>query len=44
MFFSKGKGKPQLSTANMQNPMFMSRIADLFEKENSVTESNPAKE
>ena len=44
MFFSKAKGKPRLSTANMQNPALVSQFADLFEKEYSVTESDPAEE
>ena len=42
MFFSKAKGKPRLNTANMQDPVLVSQFTDLFEKEYSTNESDPA--
>ncbi|XP_047500203.1 uncharacterized protein LOC125046469 [Penaeus chinensis] len=42
MFFSKAKGKPRLNTANMQDPVLVSQFTNLFEKEHSIIESDPA--
>ena len=42
MFFSKAKGKPRLNTANIQDPVLVSQFTDLFEKEYSINESDPA--
>ncbi|XP_047482493.1 uncharacterized protein LOC125034636 [Penaeus chinensis] len=42
MFFSKAKGKPRLNTANMQDPVLVSQFTNLFEKEYSIIESDPA--
>ncbi|XP_047472864.1 uncharacterized protein LOC125027771 [Penaeus chinensis] len=42
MFCYKAKGKPRLNTANMQDPVLVSQFTNLFEKEYSIIESNPA--